>query len=593
MKKIISLCLCAVLVFCAASAGLNGRAAPKLKEKRLVFSDDGYSFIILDESGNETQLQKPAKSAAKAPARRTASAYPSSYSSVALNRLPAVKNQGQTGTCWAFAAVTALESDAITNGLAQRGTFAFSPSHLTWFTYTLPSLTGDPHYGEGMTSNSPYMRGGNWVYAASTLMEWSGIANNSDYPFYTYQSSLLGNYPESARYDTGSGFLIDDAVWFEVDDFESIKGWITEHGACTAAIYYDDQYENQSTNSYYEDLYDSDDPEVGINHNITLVGWDDNYPASNFTIDPGSDGAWLVQDSWGTNVHNRGFYWLSYQNAHFEYPVGFSVREKGKYYGNYSYNGACPQNATGCEGPFTVANVFTARGYEKISSVSFFSFDLGDTAVIKVYKNLSSGSNPTSGTLACTMNVNLDNAGYYTFDLPSEISVNPGTKFSVCVTLDNADSDVYFAVETGGSDTLIYSHNSGESFYYLNNVWTDNDSEGYGNFFIQAFTKCSHNFEQITVAPTCTEDGSITDVCTQCGDVYSVNAIPATGHTFGSWSDYTLDGARYVSYRYCSVCGAEDERHYDRGTNTVTLERLLEIIFERIFAALGLTFSKL
>ncbi len=590
MKKIISLCLCAALVFCAASAGVKSGAAAELKSKHLVFSDDGYSYKIVDENGSEIPVKKASKAPAKAPSRRAASAYPSSYNSADYSRLPAIKNQGQTGTCWAFAAVTALESDAITKGLAQRGRFAFSPSHLTWFTYTLPSLTDDPHYGEGITSNTPYMRGGNWVYAASTLMEWSGLANNSDYPFYPYQPALMGNYPESARYDTGSGFLIEDAIWFETDDFEGIKGWITEHGVCTAALYYDEQYENQQTHSYYENLFDSPDPEVGINHNISLVGWDDNYPASNFTINPGSDGAWLVQDSWGTGVHNRGFYWLSYYNAHFEYPVGFSVREKGKYYGNYSYNGSCPFNAIGFEGPLTAANVFTSRGYEKISSVSFFTYDLGDTAVIKIYTGLDPSGAPDSGTLACTLSADVPEAGYHTYNLPYDVNIAPGTKFSVCLTLDNADSDVYFAVEIPGAN---YTCGAGESLYYLNNVWNDTLNDNYGNFFIQAFTKCAHSFEQVTVAPTCTAEGSVTDICTQCGDVYSFNAIPATGHSFGSWSEYEANGARYVSTRQCSVCGAVDERHYDRGTNTITLERLLEIIFERIFAALGIAFSKL
>ncbi len=54
-------------------------------------------------------------------------------------------------------------------------------------------------------------------------------------------------------------------------------------------------------------------------HAVTIVGWDDNYPKEKFSFSPKCDGAYLCLNSWGESWGNKGYFWLSYEDAHFQY----------------------------------------------------------------------------------------------------------------------------------------------------------------------------------------------------------------------------------------------------------------------------------
>ncbi len=66
----------------------------------------------------------------------------------------------------------------------------------------------------------------------------------------------------------------------------------------------------------------------------------------------------------------------------------------------------------------------------------------------------------------------------------------------------------------------------------------------------------THSYTAAVTAPTCTEVGSTTYTC-ECGDSY-VEAIPATGHSFGQWSQVPdKDG---YQQRACTVCHHIEEK---------------------------------
>ena len=97
---------------------------------------------------------------------------------------------------------------------------------------------------------------------------------------------------------------------------------IKAHGSVGASIWAPGNSENLG--SYFSKFYGSGNKTClygnypRTNHDIRLVGWDDNFSKSNFMpgYQPPSDGAWLVRNSWGYNGYGQnGYFWLSYEDV--------------------------------------------------------------------------------------------------------------------------------------------------------------------------------------------------------------------------------------------------------------------------------------
>ena len=97
-------------------------------------------------------------------------------------------------------------------------------------------------------------------------------------------------------------FLTDADLISQFRDRNSIKTeimrlWRRHH----AFLYFNFHYYNSSTYAYYCLIAFS------TNHEVCIVGWDDNYPKSNFKTQPSGDGAWLAKNSYGTSFRQQ---WL-------------------------------------------------------------------------------------------------------------------------------------------------------------------------------------------------------------------------------------------------------------------------------------------
>lgn len=114
---------------------------------------------------------------------------------------------------------------------------------------------------------------------------------------------------------------------FSAEEVNTIRNSIKEHimnyGAVTSMTYSQVASQYLNTSSEYPSYY-CDDPNAVANHQITIIGWDDNYAVTNFNENnrPSNPGAYLVLNSYGkTDVYKDGCYYISYEDCLIETGV--------------------------------------------------------------------------------------------------------------------------------------------------------------------------------------------------------------------------------------------------------------------------------
>lgn len=82
---------------------------------------------------------------------------------------------------------------------------------------------------------------------------------------------------------------------------------VREYAAMPSRIFINVSGENPTWAQYT-------DQNIEANHSAVIVGWDDDYPVSNFVLEhqPEAPGAFIVKNSWGSEWGLDGFFYLSY-----------------------------------------------------------------------------------------------------------------------------------------------------------------------------------------------------------------------------------------------------------------------------------------
>jgi len=447
-----------------------------------------------------------------------AASLPSSYDLRTYNKVSPVRNQGSCGACWTFAAMGSIES-----ALLPTESRNFAEQHL------------NKYHGFDWTECG----GGNSYLSAAYFARWDGPYNEVDYP-YPYSSNSHINGAASVQKH------VTRAVWLP-NDRDTIKTFISSssYGAVGFAFYASDSIAGSKTDAYYNaSNYAFYYPtQKDTNHEILFIGWDDNFSKSKFSTTPSGDGAWLCRNSWGPSWANGGYFWISYYDATIDDFCAFSsVQSADNYKKVYQYDplGWCSSfTATGTTTSWA-ANIFTATANDPLKAISFITTD-ACTASYYVYKN-PSGNNPTSGTLATSGTASFPYPAYLTVDLPSQVTLANGDRFSVVVKFVNTTNKYPIAVEGVYSNYSSGATNAAnQSFYSADGSnWTDfynysSNSKKF-NCCIKAFT--ASNFYSLTIQST--SNGTTNPVpgtyaCAPGSDV-SIQALPNQYCVFLGWS---------------------------------------------------------
>jgi C1A family cysteine protease len=394
--------------------------------------------------------------------RRDKRALPATYDLRGLGRVTPIRNQNPCGTCWAFATLGAIESS-----LLPGETWDFSENNIK----NTAGFDPDGCYG-----------GGNHLMALAYLARWSGPVAEADDPYNPYSSVSPGGL-SPRKHIQRAVFIPDRSGPLDNDD---IKQAVMDRGGVYTAMYYEEAALNDTTDAYYSSA------KAAPNHAVVIVGWNDNYSRNNFSTVPPGDGAFIVRNSWGTGWGAAGYFHMSYYDATAgtDMCLYTGIDAVTNYAAIYQYD---PLGATQMLGYGNTtgwaANVFTADGSEDLAAVSFYALSPNTDYDVYIYTGVTAG--PTSGTQAAHLQGTAAEPGYLTLDLPAEVAVAAGSKFSVVVRVTTPGYNYPLAIEM---PTPGYSGdataNAGESYVSSSgSTWTDiTTSFPNTNTCIKAFT---------------------------------------------------------------------------------------------------------
>ena len=390
---------------------------------------------------------------------------PSYYNCVDTGKLSKTRDQGDLGGCWAFAANAALESR-----LLPKEQWDFSEDHM---------IHNNGFYDDGT-------EGGDFYMAVAYLAGWKGPVTEGQDPYNDGQTNPDAKVVKH----------LQEALFLDNGDFEMIKKMVYIYGAVESSIYIaidDEQYIDETYYNKYEHTYCYNGDETA-NHEIVIIGWDDEYPASNFNTGVSRDGAFICLNSWGSEFGENGIFYVSYDDACIGQAVEVytKVEDTDNYDHNYQYDEHGWVGRMGFEqsGAY-FANVYTAQQDESLEAVSFYATGENTSYSVYVCKNFSSPDDLLSNRQLVAQG-QLHEAGYYTVDLDQPTELAAGERFAVMVEINTPGSlhPVAIEMDSGEGRTGTIDFTGKESYISADGrYWESAQQDSNCNICLKAFTK--------------------------------------------------------------------------------------------------------
>ena len=394
---------------------------------------------------------------------------PSSYSLANHGYMIPIKNQGALGTCWSFSSTTVFETSLVREGLlsvdqASNITsdwdmavhagekVSFTPPYKNWGAFPqnaigyltrgfgrwkLADFKNPVGGGPVLTTNSPQnafpLAAGN---NGLDLAPYAPPANQQLLPFRLVQVLEFVDTVDGNGKPPSAGFR------------DRLKEAILEHGALDTNMNANNLTGATNTMNTKYDTYAYTGNSLGTDHDVTVIGWNDDVPVLDNTGRFLGKGAWLIQNSWGTDEFKakdavpkpRGCFWLGYcDTAALKYCCAYVTERRGGVSDTvlqnqiFNYGGANTTSAGSAPGkPTYAAEKLVAQTDTKLLAIGLWTAADDSAFDIDIYSAWGAGG-PAGKRLARMHDVVAPNRGYVETPLPDSIFLAAGQPVYVVV----------------------------------------------------------------------------------------------------------------------------------------------------------------
>ncbi len=360
--------------------------------------------------------------------QKTQTELPSRYNLAEEGKKPTVRSQGNTGTCWAIAACSAIESDLLPDT-----ELVLSPDHMS--------------LQNGFSAEQK--DGGDYYMIMSYLSDWKGPVTEEEDPYGD------GESPDGLS----PAVHVQEIRLLRDMTRAGIKQMILRYGAAQSSLCLDrkrtdtDEYHyyNEETCAYFDPLTEN------LNHDILILGWDDSFSRENFRIKPPLDGAWICQNTWGEDFGENGIFYVSYEDRNL-FRKGGVVYNRIEKTDNYDHvyendflgwQGRQGYDSESC----WFAGEYSASSDELLSAVGIYSTGSGTSCSIYLLENFTDAedlkllTDPDAADSRLIARGEMDSAGFFTIDLDNEIPLSEGERFAIAVYITSAGAKKPVVVE--------------------------------------------------------------------------------------------------------------------------------------------------